>query len=153
MELSEFAVCIGPVSAHHKICYDLDIIFLEYQNVGTVQTSGVFDPDKNTGLSEICDEFVPCAKGHNRCGDVDFSVYQGIKRRRRRAHADVGNLTDRISLNIVQKLISTGDRLRIHQVRIDRLNLTYVSRSCTAHIRSFVPRQIHTAKESVYLIL
>ena len=78
MQFSQFSVCIGAVTAHHQISDHLYIMFFQHQNIGTVQSLGIFDLNKYTGLFVTIQQGFPCSQCNPRCGNIYFAVNQRI---------------------------------------------------------------------------
>ena len=120
MKLSELTVDIGTVSSHHKVCNDLNILFLENEYIRSVESLCVFDPDEYTGLLEILYEFLPRTQCNDRGGYIYLPVDKGVQRGRGRTHTDIRHFPDGIPLNLIEKLVTTGHRLGINQIRVSR---------------------------------
>ena len=102
---------VRTVSTHHQISYDLNIIFLQYQDVGAFKTDCIFDFNEYTRSLILFYDTIPCTHVNNGCGYIYLSVDKGIKRCCRSAHTDIGNFTDRIFFLICQ-ILATGRRRR-----------------------------------------
>ena len=145
MQFPQLSVDIGPVPAHHQIRNDLDIAFVQDQDVRSGQTYGILDLHKYTGRRIIGHDRIPVGQLHLRCGNVYLLVDQREQRCCGGSHADIGDLTDRVFFDIGKQALirftaaappgrRVGAGIQIHTIQ-QRIDL--VLRQHSIHLLTF----------------